>query len=175
MKRIVACLLAVCLLVLPSCSGQPKKSAMYPVNGAYNLTPQEYIDAVNAIVEKQGDSRYKTIPDFEESGKAISVWGINIEVKIDTNDAGKITQIKYEWTITSLEVATAATFLVGLTIGMLSSSSDNADTIIDQLDMLATGYSSYETSCTMDGSDYDFFCFGGGKYNWLTITPATTE
>lgn len=169
---VLACLMS--LAALCSC-GQSDKSAMYPVDGAYNLTPQEYIDAINANVENQGDSRYKTIPDFEASGEAISVWGMNIEVKIDTNDSGYITQIKYEWIIGSLEISNAATFLVGLTISMLSA--DNSESIIDQLDMLRTGFtgSSYETNCTMDGSNYSFFCFGNGKYNWLTITPLESD
>lgn len=176
-KTLFAFGLAVLLSIgLCSCQGQKnnaaKNSEMYVVTDAYNLTPQEYIDRVNEIVESTGDSRYKTIPDFEKSGSVIYV-SLPISVTIDTNDAGFITRIKFDWKSTSSATQTAATFLVGTTICMLSV--DNADAIIEQLDMTATGVSSYETTCTMDGSTYDYFVFGDGKYNWLTITPTVAE
>lgn len=175
MKRVCAGLLAFCLLVMCGCSsGNTNKNIMYVVDGAYNLTPQEFIDLINQVIEGQDNADYKPISDFEESDKSINIGGIHSSIRFSTNEAGKISEIKYEWNIYNF-YAEEATFLVGVTIQMLSA--ENGQAILDELKMMnpnmqQTGQSSYKTSCSIDGSDYEYYSFGNMKYNWLTIHPS---
>lgn len=176
MKRFCAGLLAFCLFVMCGCSGGgAQKPIMYVVDGAYNLTPQEFIDIVNQVIKENGDSDYEELSDYSESDSKVNIGGIHSSIQFTTNAVGKISEIKYEWNIYNF-YAEEATFLVGVTIQMLSP--QNGQTVLDELSMMNSGMqkpgqSSYETFCSVDESDYSYFCFGNMKYNWLTITPGT--
>lgn len=175
MKRFCAGLLAFCLVMTCGCSGGgAQKPIMYVDAGAYNLTPQEFIDLINQTIAEQDNTDYKAISDFEESGKTINIGGIHSSICFSTNTEGKISEIKYEWNIYNFYAEEAA-FLVGVTIQILSPK--NAQTVLDELKMMdlsmqKPGHSSYETSYSIDESDYEYFSFGDGKYNWLTIHPS---
>lgn len=169
MKRFGAGLLAFCLFLMCGCSGEsaPKdKNIMYIVDGAYNLTPQEYIDLMNQNLEAQEDGDYLTIPNWDEAvGSAISPT-ISFDIRFSVTEDGKITRISYHWKNTT-EAANTAVFLVGATIGMIST--ENGKEIIEKLDMLNFSKKSYETTFEMDGSDFYYMSAEYGEHNWFSV------
>jgi hypothetical protein len=146
---------------------------MYVINGAYNMTPQQHIDRINELVENENDSRYKTIPDYDPEASSIRIVSVYLEVSIDTNDDGYITAIEYSWETSSKSVQTAATYLVGMTICLLAP--DDAEAIVDHLDMTATGYPIYDTSYVANGTDFVYSAIVYGKYNTFTVAPEGAE
>lgn len=176
MKRIWAGLLALCLLIMCGCSnaGVPKdKNIMYVVDGAYNLTPQEYIDLVNQALDRE-QKDYAKIPDWDGSEPSVEIGSFFTRLSFDTNNEGKITRIHYDWQITrDQKQVDAAYFMVGITIGLISL--DGINEIEAKLDMLRTGKSSYINECDAEGSHFYYTCAGYGKYNLLTITPSKED
>lgn len=170
MKRFCAGLLALYLFMMCGCSsGSAQKNIMYVVDGAYNLTPQEYIDLVNQALGDQ-DKDYPKIPDWDSSKASLEIGSFFTQLYLHTNDEGKITRISYHWEITrDQNQVDAAYFMAGLTIGMISL--DHMTEIEEELDMLRTGKSSYINECDMDGSNFHYTCSGYGKYNILSISP----
>ena len=168
MKKLAAIL---CLLpiLLAGCSAP--SADMYVNEGAYNLTPQEYIDRINEIVTAQEDSRYKEIPDFLEAGDAIEIDFIYLTVEISTDDAGKITEIYYTWDATQSDVGYSIGLYLGYTIDMLGIS--NSDTVFDELDMMDTSSAGYETSYSENGTLFSYSTIGHGQFNYLTIRPTS--
>lgn len=142
---------------------------MYVVNGAYNLAPQEFIDYINECVEAQNDSKYKTIPPFEESGKKIDIIS-GVSVTFETNDAGKISKIEYSWVGTYSDTISVIGLLMGITIGSLTPETDQ-DAILEELNMMSMEKSSYDTYSEANGSTFWYSSVEYAKYNFLTITP----
>ena len=149
MKRICVGLLTVCLFVTCGCSGSTQKQRMYVVNGAYNLTPQEYIDLSNQFMESQKDGEYFLIPDWDtaEANKVYVTESFYISFKV--NDEGKITRILYQWRGLTEESYSAA-FLIGATMEMISPG--NGDIISEQLDLFNSSEKSIDNNYAIDGS-----------------------
>lgn len=166
MKRIYVGLLAVCLLVMCGCSGGSQQSLMYVVDGAYNLTPQEYIDLSNQLLEEQADGNYLTIPNWDTAAANTVYVTLSFDIGFKVNDEGKITRISYHWKNTT-EAANTAAFLVGATIGMISAK--NGDKITEQLDMYNFNKKSIENTCEMDGSSFYYVSANYGEHNWFSV------
>lgn len=172
MRRGITGFLIFCLLVSCGCSGgdeQKNKNIMYVVDGAYNLTPQEYIDLVNFTIESQ-NLDYPMIPDWDENAILLEIDHRFIELSLKTNDSGKITDIRYHWEIKDQKQADAAYFMAGLTIGMVVGP-ENSQSVYDDLEMTKTGVSSYTNECDKGESHFYFISYGHGKYNDLQIHP----
>lgn len=169
MKRVCAGLLAFCLLVTCGCAGTGQQPYMHVVDGAYNLTPQEYINLMNQTMDDQEDGDYLTLPNWEDrkTEHTINIT-ISFDITFDLNDDGKIVRIAYHWKNTT-EAANTAAFLVGVTISMLSTSSDEANEIAKQLDMFKTGKRSYENTCIMNGSEFYYLSGSYGEHNWFSV------
>ncbi len=172
MKRIVSGLLALLLLVMCGCSGgsaQTNKNTMYVVDGAYNLTPQEYIELINSSIEGQ-NAGYPLIPDWDEDALYLAIDNRFIQLSLKINDKGKITDIHYHWEIKNQTQTDAAYFMAGLTIGM-AVGAENSQSVYDALEMTKTGVSSHINECDKNGNHFYFISYGYGKYNDLHIYP----
>ena len=176
MKRFCTGLLAFCLFVMCGCSSgstQKNKNIMYVVDGAYNLTPQEYIDLMNQYLRAEG-ADYPQIPDWDDSEISIDIGSFFTQLSFSTNSEGRITRIHYDWQITKdQKQVDAAYFMIGLTIGMISP--QHTTEIENELNLLGTGKSSYITECDVEGSHFYYTCAGYGKYNLLSISPSGLE
>ena len=173
MKRFCAGLLAFCLLITCGCTAISQKPAMYVVDGAYNLTPQEFIDRVNQHVKAQNDSEYKTIPAFEKSGEEIEITrGLHLE--IETNEAGQIFKIQFSWIGQYSDAVKNAGLLMGTTIGLLTNEKDG-DAVIEELNMMDPEKSGYDSYSGCNGSRFWYSSVERAKYNFLTIQPDISE
>ena len=172
MRRFCAGLLALCLLMMYGCSSggtQKNKSTMYVVDGAYNLTPQEFIDCVNQYVAAQNDSEYVKIPAFEKSGEDIKITR-GLDLKIETNEAGKIIKIEFSWIGQYSDAVKNVGLLMGITIGLLSNETDG-NTVIEELNMMDPEKSGYDSYSGCNGSTFWYTSVETAKYNFLTIQP----
>lgn len=170
MKRLGALVLALGLLALCGCSGGgAQKSIMYVDGDAYNLTPKEYIDLINASIEDQ-NADYPLIPAWDEDALSLEIDNRFIKLSIKTNENGKITEIGYDWEIKSQKQTDAALFMAGLTIGM-TAGAENSQSVYDALEMTKTGVSSHINECDENGSHFYFISSGHGKYNSLNVYP----
>lgn len=168
MKRFCAGLLAFCLLVMCGCTSENQKSIMYVVDGAYNLTPQEYIDLMNQTMDNQKDSDYLALPNWaERQAHTISVT-LSFDISFDVNDEEKITRISYHWKNTT-EAANTAVFLVGVTINILTTSENQGNEIVEQLDMLNFQKKSYEKTYDSNGSHFYYLSAEYGEHNWFSV------
>ena len=165
MKRTL--IAATCFIVLTGCS--TPKTDMYVEDGAYNLTAVEYIDRINEMVALQNDSRYLEIPEFEESGKTIDIDFIYLNLKISTNEDGKITELYYTWNATRGGIGSSLGLYIGYTSEMLGL---NSDTVYEELDMMDTSSAKYETSYYGADTLFDYSTIGHGQFNYLTIKPS---
>ena len=150
--------------------GQAKPD-MYIENKAYNLTPQEYIDAINSNVTATGDDRYLTIPDFEASEAPIDIDFIYLTVSFTTDDNGKINKIFYSWDGTRKNVGYSVGLYCGKTLDMISPK--NVDSVWEKLDIMNTASNNYKTSVSDNGTLYSYQMMGSGQFNFLTITPGS--
>lgn len=166
-KFLFAVMVSVFVLSLTAC-GSSNNAEMYVKDGAFNLTAQEYIDALNEVVEMQNDSRYLSIPDFEKSGDFIEIDSIYCSVKLDTNDEGYLTHIWYSWNGTRRDIGYSIGLYSGMTFELLAP--DESDSISDQLDMMNTSSKNYETSATVNGTQVDYEMMS--QFNYLNIYPA---
>lgn len=169
-KKISLFLIPVIAITLAACSAP--KSDMYIENGAYNLTPQEYVDRINEVVEAQGDSRYTPIPEFQKSGDEIEIDFIYLTVEITTNDSGNITEIYYTWDGTRRGIGDNLSLYLGYTFELLGIS--DSSTVYETLDMMDYTYTAYETTYTENGTLFSYRMMGNGQFNYLTIEPSET-
>lgn len=167
MKKTSIIPIIISLFMLTSCSSP--KADMYIENDAYNLTPQEYIDRLNSFVEEQGDSRYLTIPDFEESEEPIAIDSIYLTLFLTTDDSGKITEIRYSWDGTREDIGYSIGLYFSYTFSMLGV--EDINLIYDELDMMNVNSNAYETSYDENGTYFSYDTMGGGAFNHLTIAP----
>lgn len=170
-KAISLSLIFIIVLSLAACSA-PKSNSLIE-NGAYNITPQEYIDKINSVVEDQGDSRYLPIPDFQDSGDMIDIDFIYLTLELTTNDAGNITEIYYTWDATRQGVGYSLGLYLEYTCQLLGIS--NSDAVFDELDMMNYTSSSYETTYTDNGTLFSYSTIGNGQFNYLTICPVPSD
>ncbi len=170
-KAISLSLLIIVVLSLAACSASKSNSLIE--NGAYNITPQEYIDKINSVVDDQEDSRYLHIPDFEDSGDSIDIDFIYLTLELTTNDIGNITEIYYTWDGSRQDVGYSLGLYLGYTCELLGIS--NSDTIFDKLDMMNYTSPSYETTCTENGTLFSYSTIGSGQFNYLTICPVPSD
>lgn len=141
---------------------------MYVVDGAYNFTPQEYIDLMNRTTKNQVDGEYLTLPNWDEA-TAGSIWiALSFRIAFETNNDGKITRISYHWK-SATEAANTAAFLVGVTITILTTSEGQGDNIIEQLDMFNFSKKSYENNCDVDGNHFYYMSANYGEHNWFSV------
>lgn len=168
MRRIFAGLLALCLLTMCGCSGGNQKPIMYVVDGAYNLTPQEYIDLMNQTMDNQKDGDYLTLPNWDERVVHTINVTLSFDIRFDVNDEGKITGISYHWKNTT-ESANTAVFLVGVTINILTASENQGNEIAEQLDMLNFQKKSYEKTYNANGSHFYYLSAEYGEHNWFSV------
>lgn len=164
-------LLIIVVLSLAACSASKSNSLIE--NGAYNITPQEYIDKINSVVEDQGDSRYLQIPSFQESGDKIEIDFIYLTLELTTNDEGNITEIYYEWNAARQGIGYSLGLYLGCTCQLLGIS--NSDAVFDELDMMDYTSSGYETTYTDNGTLFSYSTIGNGQFNYLTICPAPAK
>ena len=174
MKKISS--LAVVLLSLFSlaaCGGSKSEPAMKVENDSFSLTPQEYIDYVNNLIEIQDDSSFLTIPDFTESGKTIYIESTHLSLKLTANDGGKLTEIQWHWNAKKQDTTSNIGFYLGVSVLMVSANEDAQGEIVDGLNMFDTTPPEYDTSYTLDGVLYSYSTYGHGQYNTITITPTS--
>jgi hypothetical protein len=174
MKNLFSFALALLLLVsLASCGGSKPEPAMKVEDGSFNLTPQEYIDYINNLIEAENDSRYLSIPDFTKSEKSIDVKGNNLYLTLTSDSDGKLTEIRCHWNAKKQGTTSNAGFYLSASILMISADEDAPEKVVGELDMLDTVSPMYDTSYTLDGALYSYSTYGHGQYNTITITPAT--
>ena len=167
MKRLITGLLAFCLIAMCGWNDGSRKPTMYPANGAYNLTPQEYIDLANKTTGRQKDGDYLKIPDWDERAAHTVDVTPSFNITLSENDEGKITRISYHWKNTT-EAANTAVFLVGVTINMLTTSEKQAKEVAAQLDMFKAQKRSYETEYDANGSHFYYLSADYGEHNWFS-------
>lgn len=90
-------LLIIFLLLIALCCSCALKAIMSVSDDSFSLTPDEFIANLNAVIEEQNDSRYWTIPPYTESGRDIDISGSNFSLRLDVNNHGKITAIRWDW------------------------------------------------------------------------------
>lgn len=168
MKKIVAGLLALTLLLLSACGNGTNNSKTSIIsNGAYNMTPQEYIDKINENVELQNDSRYLTVPPFEKSGDKLQIDFIYCDLTLTTDENNNITKIHYTWDGTRRDIGYSIGMFCAVTFDTLSPG--NIDAIHAELDMMNVSSKNYETSATSNGSTFEYRMMS--QFNYLTIYP----
>lgn len=148
---------------------------MAVTDGTFGLTPQEYIDRLNILVEDLNDSRYLSIPDYVESGSPILVDGIYLDLILTADDDENLTGVKLEWHANRAGTTENAILYLSATILLISDNEEAVDTVIDKLDPLDSSYHHYDTSCVLDGALYQYSSTGYAKYNDVTITPSLEE
>ena len=171
MKKLLSLGLATLLILscLAGCSSGSKAS-IYIKDGAYNLTPQQYIDAVNAVIEEQGDSRYSTIPDFVASEEKIEICSFRFTLALTTNDDGYITKFDFDWDAESRDAYNTAPFIIGLTIGSIAPD-EAGNAVWAKLDMMDIVSPKYSTEASSNGTVFSYDCYGHGVFNRLIISP----
>lgn len=168
MKRAIGIpLISIVVLSLAACSA-PKSNFLIE-DGAYNITPKEYIDKINLVVEAQGDSRYLPIPDFLNSGDEIQIDFIYLTLELTTNDAGNITEIYYTWDASRQDIGYSLGLYIGYTCELLGI--NDSDTVFDELDMMDYTSSGYETTYTENNTLFSYSTIGHGRFNYLKICP----
>lgn len=169
MKRICVGFLAVCILVISGCSSDSAKPFMYVIDGAYNLTPQEFINRVNQHVEARNNSKYVKIPEFKESGEKIDITR-GLHLNIATNDAGKIIKIEFSWIGIYSDANENAGLLMGTTIGLLTDE-ESGNRVIQELDMMNPEKVEYQSYSGCNESTFWYSSYQTAKFNFLTIEP----
>lgn len=172
MKKFLALLLSLTFLFALTACGEPKSQGVMAVtDGTFGLTPQEYIDKLNTLVESLNDSRYLSIPDYVESGKPILVNSIYLDMVLTADDDGKLNGIKWGWHSERAGTTENVNFYLNETIFMISANEEAIGTVIDELDPLDYRYPRYDTSFVLDGALYQYSSTAYAKYNDITITP----
>lgn len=167
-----ASLLCIILVIFLLMGCEAKPQPIMPVsNGAFILTPQEYIDHMNNVVEDQNDSRYLSIPEFEESDKTIDIDWIDLTLTLSTNSDGKIEKIQYKWHSSRTNADRNVNLYLSATIYMTSASSEVGQAVFDNLDIGDSRTPKYSTSYTTNGVQYEYSVWGYGEYNTITIYP----
>lgn len=173
MKCIVLAGLLVLALACTSCGSQKAEPVFSAKDNAFTITPQGFIDYINTIVEEQNDSRYWTIPDYAESGKAIEVKSIFLTLTLEANESGNLTKIQLDWDAKRQGTGdNIGLYISGIVYG-LTENSDAISTVLSELDMLDTEPPKYETSYSDSGVLYSYSTYGHAQYNTLTITPSS--
>lgn len=172
MKRFCAGLLVFCLFMMCGCSGSGgQKPIMYVVDGAYNLTPQEFIDQINQRAAAQTDGEYMTIPAFEKSGEKIEI-SRGLDLEIEANEEGQTTKIEYSWIGQYSDAVKNVGFFMGVTFGLLTNEKDG-NAVIKELNMMDPEQSGYDSFSNCNGSTFWYSSVENAKYNFLTISPDT--
>lgn len=172
MKKFLVLILSLSFLfALTSCGSSKSQGPMAVTDGTFGLTPQEYIDKLNTLVEASNDSRYLSIPDYVESGKSISVGSIYLELTLTADDDGNLTEIKWHWNADRVGTTENAIFQLSATILLISDNEEALETVIDELDPLDSSYPRYDTSYVLDGALYQYSSINHAQYNDITITP----
>lgn len=169
-KLVVPMVLSIALIC--GCTPSSSTPELYAIKGSFNLTPQEYIDKVNEIVQIQEDSRYLEIPEFKESGDVIDIIFLDLTLKLETDSNGYITEIKYTWDGYREGVGYSLGLYLALTSDMIAPG--NVDLIVNEMDMMDTSYNNYETSYTYNGIHFSYRMMGDGSSNYLTIEPVSS-
>ena len=172
MKKFLVPLALLVLFTLASCGGAKPEPAMKVEDGSFSLTPQEYIDYINNLIEAQNDSHYLSIPDFTESEKSIDIKGVSLYLKLTANSDGDLTEIQCHWDAKKQGTTSNAGFYLSASILMISADEDASEKVVGELDMLDVVPPKYDTSYTLDGVQYSYSTYGHGQYNTITITPA---
>lgn len=172
MKKLVLPVL-LSILLLCGCTSNSKPPELSAGNGSFNLTPQEYIDKINEVVQLQEDSRYLEIPDFEASGDNIEIIFLDLNLELTTDENGYLTKIFYTWDSGRKNIGYSLGLYFGLTFEMIAP--DEEDLIFDKLDMMDAASEHYETGCTYNGIHFSYSMMGSGQFNYLTIEPASNS
>ena len=170
-KSVVPVLLSI--LLLCGCTSNSKSPELSAGSSSFNLTPQEYIDKINEVVQLQKDSRYLEIPDFEASGDNIEIIFLDLNLELTTDENGYLTKIFYTWDAGHKDIGYSLGLYLGFTCEMIAP--DEGDLIIDKLDMMDAASEHYETSCTYNGIRFSYRMMGSGEFNYLTIEPASNS
>lgn len=163
----------LCILLLCGCASNSSSPELSAENGSFSLTPQEYIDKINEVVQLQEDSRYLEIPDFEASGDNIEIIFLDLNLELTTDENGYLTKIFYTWDAGRKDIGYSLGLYLGFTCEMIAP--DEGDLIIDKLDMMDAVSEHYETSCTYNGIHFSYRMMGSGEFNYLTIEPASNS
>lgn len=175
MRRFCSGLLAFFLLLMCGCSGGgARKPIIYVVDGAYNLTPQEYIDLMNQTTDRQEDGDYLILPNWDERVAHTVNVTLSFDIGFEENDEGRITSIAYHWKNTT-EAANTAAFLVGATINMLAVSDKQGNEIVNQLDMFNFEKKTYEKTYDVNGNHFYYMSANYGEHNWFSVNIIDSE
>lgn len=124
-------------------------------------------------MESQHDSRYLSIPEFENSDQGIDIDSLYLCLTITTNDDGLITKIHYDWDGTRENALKTVGLLLGTTGYMISP--ETYETDLDDLDLMDTSSNHYETYCSVNGTKLSYRMIGNGRFNYFTIAPDDSE
>lgn len=165
--RLILCFLCF-LLLCTSCASSTK---LMPVqNEAFSITPEEFIERLNALVDEQNDSRYLSIPNFGGNGNEIKIDSFYLTLKLVIDSDRNVTEIKWHWDGERQGTGRNIGLYLSGAIYMITGSEKMIDTIISELDMMDTSSPGYDTSYTYNDVLFSYSTFGHGKSNDVTIS-----
>lgn len=179
MKKIVAYILPIAMLLSLAACASSQGADLYVVNGHYNMGPQELIDAINYGIDQTGDSRYCKYPDFIASGETVKSEGKHIigddnaSLTLYTDGEQQLNKIVIEWVEfrPSQEARNTYNFTVDAIIGGLAPRKSDSSAVFSALDMDAYGTNEYTTTTTVNGSRLTYKYRLNGMYRDLIIEP----
>lgn len=166
MKKILAVLLCICAVFLTSCGSSSNPSVKIE-DGAYVMTPENYISSLNQVVEDVGDSRYLKIPEYLGSDESIEIDSIHCTLEITESENGNIANISYFWNGERKDIGYSVGLYFNATFDYFSGGEQ--EEIFNKLDIMNLSTDQYETTCKNNGTLYSYKKMG--PYNWLTISP----
>ena len=175
MRKVAIGLLAVTVLsIFVGCTAKKQNASITVENGAYSISPDEFVASFNAAVEEyrktsdnQRSSDLLLLPDFEESAKEMSMGaGLSISYYTD-GENGNLKELTLYWNdsvASNTEIMTAG-FLVGALPSFFSPQSDTQ--LGDELDLNSDFFTG---DVNIDDTNYEFTSLDGN--HWLTIKPS---
>lgn len=176
MKRAIVLVLAVALLLV-GCGGEKDSASIVAKDGAYNLTPQQLIDGMNAYIEDLGDSRYQSIPDYVASGDAIEVVFLDFTIYLYANDDGYLTKIEMKASNSSGKYQVALNTFWSTSSLLVHSivPGESGEEIWNKLDIDGYGGEAFTTTAQSNGTQFTYNQLGSSStsttFRRLTIEP----
>lgn len=169
MKKIVVSILSIAMIfALVSCSSKTAVSLPLGTRGsAFECTPDELIDALNAAAENE--ENVLQIPAFKESFADIYINGTGLTFSIVTSDSGRVKSMDLYWSENAGDakrtMTTAGFYAALLTNAVLSEEDAKKMEAIMSPSGHDGGYDTFTATATNVSAS--FATYGGG--NKLTI------
>lgn len=96
MKRFGACAISIFMAFsLAACGSSTPETGV--VDGAFNCTPQEFIDGLNTTVEQANNDVIYSIRDYPGNGKELQIDSTSLTLTLSENSDGKLTKVYLYW------------------------------------------------------------------------------